>query len=343
MKLHLPYSYRTFAAILVLFASSIHAQTEVLTVQGDLPRLNYRSSQGNLLWALPANSVLWKLDGPANAGVIVCTAAARSGSISLNEGGVSIRGTGFPSAKLHVGTIGSATEPGEVRVDPGNPDASATIHAVNANMGTSMLLETQSAGNGASLQLKSTLARFTQSVATNFNIRDNVNAVNSIVIVPSNKNANSLVIRNGNVGLGVPNPTTPLALANGARCTAGGVWTNASSRDLKADIEALPLQQAQETLSQLRPVTYHYKAEPNEQQVGFIAEDVPPLVATNSRKELSPMDLVAVLTKVVQDQQSRLDAQSEQLKQQSMLLEQQRVALERLADRLDNSRSSQPE
>ncbi len=33
------------------------------------------------------------------------------------------------------------------------------------------------------------------------------------------------------------------------------------------------------------------------------------------------MDVVAVLTKVVQDQQSRLDAQAEQLKQQQALLE----------------------
>ncbi len=89
---------------------NLHAQVEVLTVQGALPRLNYRDPQGKLLWALPANSVLWKLDGPINSGVVVCTAAATSNSIVLNEGGVSIRGTGFPSAKLHVGTINSADQ-----------------------------------------------------------------------------------------------------------------------------------------------------------------------------------------------------------------------------------------
>ncbi len=47
---------------------NLHAQVEVLTVQGALPRLNYRDPQGKLLWALPANSVLWKLDGPINSG-----------------------------------------------------------------------------------------------------------------------------------------------------------------------------------------------------------------------------------------------------------------------------------
>ncbi len=64
---------------LVTSSQSVNAQTEVLTVQGSLPRLNYRDNGGNLLWAMPANSVLWKLDGPFNAGVIVTTAAAKSG------------------------------------------------------------------------------------------------------------------------------------------------------------------------------------------------------------------------------------------------------------------------
>lgn len=313
---------RLFLATLLCTLSALAtAQTEVLTVQGDLPRYNYRDSQGRLMWALPGNNVLWKLDGPFNGGVIVCTAAAPSGSINLNEGGVSIRGGGFPSAKLHVGTITSQAEPGEVRVDPGNPDATATIHAVNAALPTSMILETQSASNSASLQLKSSTSNFIQSVATNFAIRDSINAVNPLIIVPSNRNVNSLVIKNGNIGMGITNPTSPLVLASGAKCSAGGVWTNASSRQLKDDIAELPLDQAQAALAKLKPVTYKYKAEPEEQQVGFIAEDVPELVATNSRKELSPMDMVAVLTKVVQDQQKRLDEQAALLKRQQEILD----------------------
>ncbi len=99
------------------------------------------------------------------------------------------------------------------------------------------------------------------------------------------------------------------------------MWTNASSRELKENIEALPLDKAIDVVKSLEPVTYTYKAEPEESQVGFIAEDVPELVATQSRKELSPMDIVGVLTKVVQDQQARLDAQEKQLKQQAELLQ----------------------
>ena len=50
--------------------------------------------------------------------------------------------------------------------------------------------------------------------------------------------------------------------------------------------------------------------------MGFIAEDVPDLVATKDRKGMSPMDVTAVLTKVVQQQQAvieRLEARIEAL------------------------------
>ncbi|EFK12372.1 conserved hypothetical protein [delta proteobacterium NaphS2] len=41
--------------------------------------------------------------------------------------------------------------------------------------------------------------------------------------------------------------------------------------------------------------------------MGFIAEEVPDLVATNGRKGMSAMDVVAVLTRVVQDQQKVIE------------------------------------
>jgi sulfur relay (sulfurtransferase) DsrF/TusC family protein len=57
-------------------------------------------------------------------------------------------------------------------------------------------------------------------------------------------------------------------------------------------------------LQGLDAVTFTYKADATkEQHVGFIAEDVPELVAKANRKAVSPMDVVAVLTKVVQEQQ----------------------------------------
>ncbi len=96
---------------------------------------------------------------------------------------------------------------------------------------------------------------------------------------------------------------------NGAHVTAGGVWTSTSSRALKEHIEELTADEAMAAVAALKPVRYNYKIEPQEQYVGFIAEDVPELVAQTSteRKFLSPMDIVATLTKVVQEQQKTIE------------------------------------
>ena len=97
--------------------------------------------------------------------------------------------------------------------------------------------------------------------------------------------------------------------SNGAVLTAGGTWTNASSRGLKQDISELSGAEAMAALDGLAPVTYRYKAELDETYVGFIAEDVPELVAMKDRKSLTSMDVVAVLTKVVQEQQKAMQDQ----------------------------------
>jgi len=73
-------------------------------------------------------------------------------------------------------------------------------------------------------------------------------------------------------------------MKNGASCTAGGIWTNASSRALKDHIEELTSTQALDALASLNPVSFHFKADKEEKHLGFIAEDVPELVASKDRK-----------------------------------------------------------
>jgi hypothetical protein len=97
-----------------------------------------------------------------------------------------------------------------------------------------------------------------------------------------------------------------LQMANGATCTAGGVWQDASSRELKEDIRGLSANDAKDALSTLKPVRFNYKKDKEEEYLGFIAEDVPELVASKDRKGMSPMDVVAVLTKVAQEQQKTI-------------------------------------
>ena len=107
----------------------------------------------------------------------------------------------------------------------------------------------------------------------------------------------------GNVGIGTTSPSYPLQMGSGAYVSSGGVWTDASSREYKEDIKNLTTDEAMDALKGLNPVKFSYRASSDEQHVGFIAEDVPKLVATKNRKGMSAMDVVAVLTKVVQKQQ----------------------------------------
>jgi hypothetical protein len=103
--------------------------------------------------------------------------------------------------------------------------------------------------------------------------------------------------------------------SSGAHLTSGGVWTDASSRTFKEHIAELSTTDAMRTLAELKPVTYNYKVDGNEKYVGFIAEDVPELVARKDRKSLSPMDIVAVLTKVVQEKSRLLEEQERSIRE----------------------------
>ncbi len=110
----------------------------------------------------------------------------------------------------------------------------------------------------------------------------------------------------GKIGIGVTAPTYPIQLAGGAY-SDGTNWVDASSRDLKENINTLSSDVALKTLDGLAPVTFNYKTNTGDNHVGFIAEDVPDMVATPDRKGLSALDIVAVLTKVVQEQRKTID------------------------------------
>jgi len=88
--------------------------------------------------------------------------------------------------------------------------------------------------------------------------------------------------------------------------TYNGTWNPSSSREVKENIDALTSTEAMVALEGLKPVKYNYKANKEEARVGFIAEEVPELVALNGRKSLGTVDIMAVLTKVVQEQQKTI-------------------------------------
>ena len=67
----------------------------------------------------------------------------------------------------------------------------------------------------------------------------------------------------------------------------------------------------------MNPVKFKYRVDNSgEEHLGFIAEDVPALVAVQDRKHLRTMDITAVLTKVVKEQQRLVLEQQKMLKAQ---------------------------
>jgi hypothetical protein len=218
---------------------------------------------------------------------------APTSSIDISAAGLVGIGTASPQTNLHV--FASSTADAFVGLGENPSGSTGTQSAFNIGYGG------LSIGRGAGF----------------LNSRPDSNAVApnpSVRILTGN--VERMIISNlGFVGLGVAVPAFPIEHSSGAHLTTGGVWTNASSRSFKNDIRNLDATAATETLKNLQPVTYTYKVDPNEHHVGFIAEDVPDLVATPDRKSLSPMDIVAVLTKVVQDQQTTIDSLKSRLDQ----------------------------
>jgi len=116
----------------------------------------------------------------------------------------------------------------------------------------------------------------------------------------------------GNVGIGTTSPSEKLHVFGNILAT--GTITPGSSRTLKDNIRNLEAHEALATLLRLNPTKFYYKADHSDEQLGFIAEDVPELVATKDRMGVAPMDIVAVLTKVVQQQQGVIETQQSEIK-----------------------------
>jgi hypothetical protein len=103
---------------------------------------------------------------------------------------------------------------------------------------------------------------------------------------------------------------------------------------LKDKITPLSNEDANQALAQLSPVRYVYKNAPGEAYVGFIAEDVPDLVARKDRKSLSPMDIVAVLTSVTKEQRAEVSKQMTEIAKEKSEIAELREALAKQDERI---------
>jgi hypothetical protein len=144
-------------------------------------------------------------------------------------------------------------------------------------------------------------------------------------------NVGSLLLNplGGNIGMGTFTPNHPLQMASGAHVTTAGTWTNASDARLKTNI--INSHYGLNQVLQLRPVAYQMKAN-GEQQIGFIAQEVQPIlpeVVSGTEGDLEKLEvlgisygnLVPVLTKAIQEQQNIIEDQNKRIEKLEKLVE----------------------
>lgn len=316
-------------------------QTDVEIQTEDSPRLRFH--QFPLVLGVKPE---YTWDWTANENSMTLTDVEKDTDPIVVESGVSsntlyLARTSGPGGQF--ADVGIGTNQPRLLLGPGgNPTVGGRNLLLRAAEGTARSIVQGKVG--ADTYLVQTSAAFNQKILRS-RLRDGLYFMSVVPDVAAGETIPYLFcirLNTGNVGIGVPNPQHPLQVGyvgnnpirgNGAHVTVGGVWTNASSRIAKQDIEQLTTVEARQTVRALEPVTFRYKNQLDEQYVGFIAEDVPDLVATQDRKSLAPMDIVAVLTKVVQDQDLQLDEQRQLIEKQQALLDAMNTRLNRLEQR----------
>ena len=104
----------------------------------------------------------------------------------------------------------------------------------------------------------------------------------------------------------------PRCLDASATITADAFIVRTPAR-LNDDVVPLSAAEAADAVQQLNPVTYVSRDAQNDRRVGFIDENLPNALGASVGEGMSPMELLALLTKVVQQQQTRIDALERQL------------------------------
>ncbi len=264
----------------------------------------------NRTWKISGNHADFRVVDSTGAKTPFAIAAnAPTGSFYMNASGSIALGTSSPLAAFHVN---QAAQPG----------VAETLVRFNVSDDTvgKLLFRNASGGNGVFVPwIQGTSALTNPAIMTEGLITTDTGLnpalnFNAALVAGGALVTRPLVVYRNN---GVAKVT----IAANGQITANGVVLT-SSRTLKDNIVDLDSRKASDALRQLTPVEFVYKDDATaEKQVGFIAEDVPELVANQDRKSVPIMDVVALVTKVVKDQQQTIDDQKKSLDEQKKTID----------------------
>jgi Chaperone of endosialidase len=260
-------------------------------------RAAYTGTQGSALWA-----------SSTTGDAILCTSAL-AGTQSDDTGIITYGGSGVKGENAQafgVGVTGTAVGQGGVGVLGNAQDSIAVQGIATTGIGVSAASESgialyvYSEGSFASPQI--TVGCFT----TDAFVRIRIGVFGYEVGGPTGPWDIASGGPDGVLNLfSYATETNVLSLSANGNVTVSGSLHQHSSRTLKENIRDLPLADAVEALAHLSPVQYQLRNDrTHAQHLGFIAEDMPDLLATPDRQTVCPMDLVALLTKVVRELQS---------------------------------------
>lgn len=145
------------------------------------------------------------------------------------------------------------------------------------------------------------------------------------------------ITSNGNVGIGTTNPTLgPLQMGSRAYVTSGGVWTNASDRNLKENFVPVVPSTILQRIDTLPLLEWNYRNEdPSVRHIGPVAQDFYSIFGVgNSSTSISTIDPSGIALVGIQGLDEKSQARAVQLAELKKQLETKTEDLRSLEERL---------